>query len=244
MSQSRKTRPCYEDYGVSRRQIERDWDQWVSWGDIGSPEYEAELIEQACKAMHFVGAPKDSWTHIARELRIIWFQLPELKTESSMSRTQMAKRCSSYADQLWEIARDMSEMAWQEDFTIAALAAKKDLGNGDKFEYVNLSNNVMELIAPFRTLARWMKASGEHQSHKIRPASERERRLVLACKLLPVFTDQFAIEPKLKGGSASRPIEEESPWAQFYQAAASLALGEKATPDRQRILLDVRLPIK
>lgn len=243
MSQKRdKTRPRYEDYGVSRAQIEKDWDQWVEWGFIGAPEDEAALIEEACSLMHFLHVPRDGWQHMARELRIIHFQLPERRTVDSLSRVQMAKKWDGFADQIWKMSKEMGDMAWQEDFTIAALEAGSAKDCNAALEYVNLPNRVAELVGPMRKLAAWLKLSSNWQSRKIRPASDRERRLVLACKLSPIFADQFAMEPSLKGGSSSLPIEEESPWAQFYQAAASLLLGENVTADRQAILLEARLP--
>ena len=134
-------------------------------------------------------------------------------------------------------------MAWQEDFTIAALEVGGGTDGKTDNGYVNLPSRIGELIAPMRKLAFWLEFSSSLHSRRIRPASQRERRLVLACKLSPVFEDQFDLKPTLRGGSTSLPIEEESPWAQFYQAAASLLLGEEVTADRQSILLEARLPV-
>ncbi|MBV7265900.1 hypothetical protein [Erythrobacter ani] len=200
------------------------------------------MIEEACLQMHFPHEPEDGWQYVARELRIIHFQLPELKAEGSLSRAQMAKKWDRFADQLWSISKEMGEIAWQEDFTMAALEIGSGREGSAAYEYVNLPNRVGELVGPARKLAAWLKLSGILQSRKIRPASERERRLVLACKLQPIFVDQFGMVATLKGGSACRPIEEESPWARFYQAAASLLLREKVTADRQSVLLEARRP--
>lgn len=239
-----RTRPSYEDYGVSRAVIEEHWDQWVAWGVIGAAEDEAELLSRACKEMSFHHTPKDGWSYVARELRIIHLQLPEVRTEDSLSRSQMAKRCSSCADEIIRIGREMNDMAWQEDYTMAALEAKSGSPDSDMFEYSNLPNRIFELVGPMRKFAYWLELSSKWQPRKARAFSDRERRVVLACKLLPIFKDQFGLEPKLRGGSASLPIEDESPWAQFFQAAAALALGEQSTPDRQSVLRKARLPTK
>lgn len=235
-----KTRPRYEDYGVSRAQLEHDWEQLKAWGYIGDPDEEAERLIRACHEMHFIHSPRDGWAHVARELRIIEFQLPERKRSGSLSRSQMAKKCSSIADQLWEIGNEMSEMAWQEDYTMAALEAKSGAAGGERFEYVNLPGQIVGLVSPLRKLAFWLDLSSNWHSKKHKAFSARVGRLVLACKLLPVFAEQFDLETALRGGSASLPIGEESPWAQFYQAAASIVLDENSTPDRQGVLLEAR----
>ena len=154
----------------------------------------------------------------------------------------MAKRCSAYADQIFKIGSEMSEMAWQEDFSMAALEAKSDSLDSERFEYANLPSQILQMVGPMKKFALWLQLSSTWQSRKARASCNRERRLVLACKLLPIFEEQFGLEPALRGGSASLPIEEESPWAQFFQAAASLVLGEQSTPDRQSLLRRVRLP--
>ena len=238
------TRPRYEEYGVARSVIEEHWDQWVEWAVIDSPDAEAEMPKNACHEMSFRHEPNDGWSHVAHELRIIHFQLPEKRTENSLSRAQMAQRCAECADQILKIGKEMNDMAWQEDFTMAAIEAKSGSPDNEMFEYANLPNRILELVGPMKRMAFWLELSSKLQSRKARALSDRERRLVLACKLLPIFEEQFGLEPKLKGGSASLPIEDESPWAQFFQAAAMLALGERSTPDRQRVLQDVRLPTK
>ena len=116
----KKNRPRYEDYGVSRAQIEKDWDQLVSWGFIGSKEADAELIRAACQQMCFTQIPKDDWAYIARELRIISFQLPQAKKQDSLSRSQMAKKCIAISEQLSNISEEMGDFADGEDFTMAA----------------------------------------------------------------------------------------------------------------------------
>ncbi|WJY19827.1 hypothetical protein QQS45_06335 [Alteriqipengyuania flavescens] len=223
-----RTRPRYEDYGVSRAVVEEHWDQWVAWGEIGSAEVEAEMLSRACEEMSFHHTPKDGWSYVARELRIIHFQLPEARTEDSLSRAQMAKRCSACADEIIKIGREMNDMAWQEDYTMAALEAKSGSPESEMFEYCNLPGRIFELVGPMRKFAYWLELSSNWQPRKARPSSDRERRLVLACKLLPIFEDQFGLEPKLKGGSASLPIEDESPWAQFFRQLLHLLWGSKA----------------
>lgn len=116
MSKKRnRTRPRYEDYGVSRAQLEKDWDQLVQWRFIGAPEDEAELIEEACKLMHFSLTPKDGWQHLSRELRIVHFQLPERKTEDSLSCIQMAKKWDGFADQIWSMSKEIAEISHSAD---------------------------------------------------------------------------------------------------------------------------------
>lgn len=179
-----KTRPRYEDYGVSRAQLEHDWEQLKAWGYIGDPDEEAERLIRACHEMHFIHSPRDGWAHVARELRIIEFQLPERKRSGSLSRSQMAKKCSSIADQLWEIGSEMSEMAWQEDYTMAALEAKSGAAGGERFEYVNLPGQIVGLVSPLRKLAFWLDLSSNWHSNKHKAFSARERRLVFPSAFL------------------------------------------------------------
>lgn len=202
------------------------------------------MLAQICEEMSFSYVPKDGWSFLARELRIIHFQLPERRTENSLTRSQMAKLCSGYADQIFQLGSAIADMAWQEDFTMAALEAKSGQSDGEWFEYANLPGRILDLVGPMRKFAFWLELSSNWQPRKARAWSDRERRLVLACKLAPVFIDQFGLETTLKGGSVSLPIDDESPWAQFFQATAALVLGERRTPDRQKILRDVNLPIE
>lgn len=234
---TKRSRPYYEGYGVSRVQIEKDLPQWIECGWVGEPEEEAAMVEQACREMHFADNPKSGWAYIAREIRIIHFQLPERRT---ISRKEMGKRCSAYADQIWETAKNLGELASHEDFVMAAIESKGGVGGDNIFEYANLQNKLFDTVRPLRRFAAYLESS--KQSRKVQPLSARERRLVLACKLRPVYEAEFDCKARLKGGSAAYPIEEESPWAQFYQAIASLLLDEKATLDRQSVLREATWP--
>jgi len=247
------TRPRYETYGVARSVIEQNFIWSITERGVvlkrGEAEelglatpflMKAESLRHACHQMHFFADPKSSWHNLAFELEIIRSQLPEDRTEGCLSRSQMAKLCDDYADQIGNIADGLSGLAGQDDFAIAAIESKGGLKGDDAFEYANFPFRLSEFIVPLKRLAQFLEKS--KQSHKWKQFSQRERRLVLACKLLPVFEEEFGTKASVKGGSTRHPIDEETPWVQFFQAVASLLLDEKATPDRQAILREVFLP--
>lgn len=75
------------------------------------------------------------------------------------------------------------------------------------------------------------------QPTKWAASMRREARLILACKLAPVFEQEFGQPAKPRGGSEACPdIRDEIDWTKFYQAIAKLLLSEAETPDRQAIL--------
>jgi hypothetical protein len=227
------SRPPYEFWGVTREQVEKDYPQFLKSGWIGSAEQEAPLFRDACKECGIVSEPKHGWKNLAYEIRLIELTLPDGATDDTLGRAQLAEKCIKVSDQLWECYKTLGEFTWSNEFTMAQFESGLSLNKS--------FDNISDIRRTLGRLSTYLSATKNRP--KWRQRVNRIRRLVLACKLAPLFELEFEQLAKPVGGSTVLQLSETNDWTRFFQAIASLVLSENVTPDRQAILWEAAQPI-
>lgn len=226
MARNRKTRPPYELYGMVRAQVEKDYPDFVKSGWVGTAEQEGEAIRETLAELGFALEPQTGWTKIGYEVRLIELSMTGLWPEEK-GHAQLARECRKLANSVQESAKSIAELSHWQAVSVASMLTK---------------SSIVDHISDFFVTARRLEAvaaylEADKQPTKWAASRRRETRLVLACKLAPIFEQEFGKPAKPRGGSEAHPdIRDEIDWTKFYQGVAKLVLGEAETPDRQEIL--------
>nr|WP_087573337.1 hypothetical protein [Sphingomonas sp. CDS-1] len=226
MARNRKTRPPYELYGIARAQVQKDYPDFVKSGWIGSAEQEGHAIRETLVELGFALEPRWGWDTIGYEVRLVELSMTGLWPEEK-GHAQLARDCRKLARTIDSCAKSVAELSHWQAVSVASMFTK---------------SSVVEHISDFFVTARRLEIiaaylEADRQPTKWATSRRREARLVLACKLAPIFEQEFGKPAKPRGGSEAHPdIRDEIDWTKFYQGIAKLVLGEAETPDRQEIL--------
>jgi hypothetical protein len=231
MARVRKTRPPYERWGMAREQVVKDYPQFLKSGWIGTASGEGEAIQTTLPKFGFVHQPSSGWENIGYEVRLIELSMTGLMPEEK-GHAQLARECRQLAKKIDKNAHTLCDLTHWQAVSVASWYTRTDFCEyaSDFFKTARR----LEIIAEYLTR--------EKQGAKWASTRRREARLVLACKLAPLFEREFGIPAKPRGGSEARPLHEENEWTKFFQCIASLLLGETETPDRQQVLWEVAKP--
>lgn len=225
MARNKKTRPPYELYGVSREQVERDYLDFVESGWVGTAENEGELVRKTLVDFDFTLEPQSGWARIGYEARLIELSMTGLWPEEK-GHAALARECRKLAHTIDKSARSVADLTRWQAVSVASIFTKSPIG-----EHVS---DFFKTARSLERIATYLEM--DKQPTKWASSALREVRLVLACKLAPVFEQEFGRAAKPRGGSETRDIRDESDWTKFYQGVAKVVIGETETSDRQEIL--------
>lgn len=221
MARTRKTRPAYERQGILREQVETDYSSW-----IGTGEQDGTIIRDTLAEMAFALEPQSGWDKIGYEVRLIELSMTGLWPEEK-GHVQLARECRKLASTVQRSAESIAGLTQWQAVSVASMLTKSSIGDHVSDFFVTARR--------LETVAAYLEA--EKLPTKWASTRRREARLVLACKLAPIFEQEFRMPAKPRGGSdAHLDIRDEIAWTKFYQGIAKLVIGEAETPDRQEIL--------
>lgn len=226
MARAKKTRPPYECRGIARVQVEKDYPAFIESGWIGTAEQEGQIVRETLSEVGFTLQPRSGWDKVGYEVRLIELSMTGLWPEEK-GNAQLARECRQLASVIGKSAKSLAELTHWQAVSVASIFTKSSIA-----EHVS---DFFETARRLETVADYLEA--DKQPTKWASSRKREARLVLACKLAPVFETEFGKPAKPRGGSETlHNIRDENAWAQFYQGIAKLVIGEARTPDRQDIL--------
>lgn len=226
MARTRKTRPAYERRGMIREQVEKDYPDFVKSGWIGTAEQEGETIKETLAEIGFTLEPHSGWAKIGYEVRLIELSMTGLWPEEK-GHAQLARECRKLASTIQKSGKSIANLTHWQAVSVASMFTKSSIGDHISDFFVTARR--LEIVAAY--------LEADKQPTKWVSTRRREARLVLACKVAPIFEQEFGMPAKPRGGSEAHPdIRDEAEWTKFYQGIAKLVIGEAETPDRQEIL--------
>lgn len=226
MVRVRQSRPPYELYGIPRERVEKDYPTWVKSGWIAEASVEGELVRETLHGFGFALEPKSGWPKIGYEVRLIELSMTGKWPEEKGS-AQQSRDCAKLAEEVKRMAFALSKLSGSQNIFTASCIIDA--------QFTEHLTGFFKTASDLEKVAAYLREN--KQSAKWASAQRREARLILACKLAPVFEAEFAKPAKPRGGSEALPrIEDEAEWTQFYQGIAKLFFDEVESPDRQGIL--------
>jgi hypothetical protein len=213
-------------------QVEKDYPAFVESGWIGTAEQEGQIVRDTLSAVGFTLQPRSGWGKIGYEVRLIELSMTGLWPEEK-GNARLARECRQLASVIGKSAKSVAELTHWQAVNVASIFMRSSIA-----EHVS---DFFETARRLEAVAQYLEA--DKQPTKWASSRKREARLVLACKLAPVFETEFGKPAKPRGGSETLPdIREEAAWTQFYQGVAKLLIGEAETPDRQDLLWEAYKP--
>ncbi len=226
MARTRKTRPAYERWGVTRDRVEADYGRFYKEGGATNGIREGEEFRKVLADCGFSLEPRSSWDRIAYEVRLIGFGMDGLWPEEK-GNAESGRDCRRLARKIDTIAHSVGDLTQCQAVSVAEMFTKTDFA---------------DYISEFFMTARRLEMLAEYLENSKQPTKwattrKREARLVLACKLAPLFEQEFGVHAKPRGGSeAYQDLRDENDWTKFFQCMAMQVLDEERTKDRQEIL--------
>lgn len=216
----------HQRMGIPRQMLEKHHRQYLNGGLFDPPEIEGDFFHAVLREFGISQDPKNGWTTLAYELRLINMIMPDPMDEDTKGKVELSHDCESIANKLDDLARQAGELTHHTDVVVGL----HDLE-------LNIADGVLHLLETARNL----KALASHLNPSRRPtkwkSTERRRqRIELACELSGLFESEFDQAAKPVGGSAPLALDDTNDWTRFFQAIASVFLKERETPDRQAIL--------
>ncbi|MBL0769574.1 hypothetical protein JI743_12225 [Sphingopyxis sp. DHUNG17] len=217
---------------MARKQVEKDYPDFVSSGWVGSAEDEGKEVLHTLAELGFTLEPRSGWAEIGYEVRLIELSMTGLWPEAK-GHAQLARESRKLARTIRKSTKSVAELSRWQAVSVASMFTRSP---------------ITDHISEFLNTARWLETVADFleidkQPTKWASSRRREARLVLACKLAPLFESEFGKPARPRGGSEMLPdIRDEADWTKFYQGVAKLVLGEAETPDRQDILWEAAKP--
>ena len=232
MARNRSTRPPYELCGAARAQVQKDYPDFLKSGWIGTAEQEGHLIRETLVELGFALEPRSGWDTIGYEVRLIELSMTGLWPEEK-GHAQLARDCRKLARTIDSAAKSVGKLSNWQAVSVASMFTQSSV--------VEHMSDFFVTARRLETVAAYLEA--DKQPTKWATTRRREARLVLACKLAPIFEHEFRRPAKPRGGSeVYSDIRDENDWTKFYQGIAMLVIGETVTPDRQEILWEAAKP--
>ncbi len=228
-----KRRIAYENAVASREDLERIYSASVNSGSFPTPEKDAQTFAQKFSELYGKSAPKCGWDALAKELRLIQLACGPIGT-GGLSASKVRDTVASAHKRLAEAQALLNEIEFQLDYVAAILSLP------DHYAFRAREKGLADLVADVSSVAEWLEAN--KPPAKWTATSRRQHRVRLAVLLKPLFEEQFGERAGPVGGSAAVADADSNDWTRFYQMAASIFMGENATPDRQAVLREANLP--
>lgn len=227
-----KHRIAYENAVASREDLERIYSASVASGSLPTPEKDAQTFAKKFSELHGKSAPKCGWEDLAKELRLIQLACVPIGTGGLPASKVRAKVASAHK-RLAQAHDLLNELEFELDYVTAILSLP------DHYAFRAREQGLAEIVADLSLVAEWLEAN--KPPAKWTATSRRQHRVRLAVLLKPLFQEQFGEQARPVGGSAAVADADSNDWTRFFQMAASIFLGEIATPDRQALLWEANL---
>lgn len=219
-------RTLHERTGISRQMLEKHHRQFLKGGFFDPPEIEGDFFHSVLREFGISQDPKNGWTTLAYELRLINMIMPDPMDEDTKGKVELSHDCERVANKLDDLARQAGELTHHTDVVVGLHVLELDISDGVL--------HIMETARNLKALASHLNPL-KHPT-KWKSSERRRQRIELACELSGLFESEFNQAAKPVGGSAPLELDDTNDWTRFFQAIASVFLNEQVTPDRQAIL--------
>lgn len=119
----------------------------------------------------------------------------------------LVRECRTLASTIHNAAKSLADLSHWQAVSVASMLTKSSIVHHISDFFVTATR--LQMVAAY--------LDAEKQPTKWATSRRRQSRLVLACKLGPLFEQEFGMPAKPGGGSEAYPdIRDESDWTKFY----------------------------